>query len=158
MRGTVSLMIVAGMTLTAGSATAALPGPLPRVRVTVPFVISRTARAPLVRFHPVLSTNAFRASSPSLGLPALPPVRLRALPVLQPLEAAALTTVGFDACGRARPGVLIAMLPVAPFAPLSCPRRAGGVDEADRQTSLVPGRNKDALYGRAYSPHDLDAP
>lgn len=159
----VSLGLVAGMILIAGpagaaAAGAAAAGAMPRVRTAVPLVLSRTHAAPM-RFRPVQATNGLRSPSPPvLMLPPLAPARFNVLPLLQPLEAEALTSAGFEDCSRARSGVLIAMLPVAPFAPRACSERTGTLDAGDRETSLVPGRNKNALYGRAYSPHDLDAP
>lgn len=96
---------------------------------------------------------------PIKALPLVPPVKARALPMLLPFG---LTTFAVpleaDGCSGSRSRVLLTALPASPFTAAACAREGTLAGASSRATSLVPGRDKNALYGPAYSSHDFDNP
>lgn len=128
--------------------------PLAAPRTAHPFVMHDMA-APL-RFaqHPA-------PVAPLKALPLIaPPAPVRRLSGLLPrLELGALPAiVGTDSCAAPRTGVVLSSLPATPYAPLACERDLSASDGRALPSSLVPGHNKQALYGRGYSPQFHDAP
>jgi hypothetical protein len=104
--------------------------------------------------------------APIRALPLIAPQRvvaprapLRLLPVVLPRLGLAtlLAPLGPDNCAGQRSTVLLAALPTNPFSPMVCEGRAmpAGYDR-DVPTSLVPGHNKNALYGHSYAPRSFD--
>jgi hypothetical protein len=98
-------------------------------------------------------------AAPVQALPLPLPPQARVFPALLP-RGLAILAVPFkpDACAPPRSATLLSTLSATPFTPLGCERDAPVRDWSDRTTSLVPGHNKNALYGRAYSPLDFDGP
>jgi hypothetical protein len=90
-----------------------------------------------------------------LPLPAKPsPLTL--VPVFFPAPGfAAPASPTTDACSDARSAVQWRVIPTTPFVPVDCLRDAA---LRGAPPSLAPGGNKNALYGRTYSPRDLDTP
>jgi hypothetical protein len=122
-------------------------GPLRAVRASASPFVAAPLRYELRAPH--------AASIKPLPLPA--PVRF--LPALLPFKRVTLAApLAWDPCAPPRSSMLLATLPAVPFVPVACKGDRWMGSGSDRATSLVPGRNKNALYGRAYSPHDLDAP
>jgi hypothetical protein len=159
----VAVVIVAALLL-ASSAAGVVAGPVRPLRAAGQPLLgnARAARAPVVLFRAAPSQTHF---GPVLPAPfrALPlvsaPAPIKLLPALLPrIGLAALAPSSMDDCAATRSGVLIAALPAPAFAPLACRQRPETADGSVPATSLAAGRNKDALYGRAYSPHDFDAP
>jgi hypothetical protein len=139
----------------------ALPTGVRRIARQAPVGVPQTARArimPLV-FRPFRYEVRAAQVPPIKTLPLIAqPQRTSALPALLEFGgfATSFAPPAPGGCAAPRSGVLLANLPATPFTPIVCRRGEGDSDELP--TSLVPGRNKNALYGPAYSPRDLDAP
>ena len=111
-------------------------------------------------FAPLLDARSAQRAAPIEALTLVPPIRSSTFPALLPVGLAALNAAWLDTdrCSSARSPMLLTRLPVQPFAPAACARAASLAGSGDRATTLVPGRNKNALYGPAYSLHEFDAP
>jgi hypothetical protein len=138
----------------------AAPTHLRFVERRTPIITARAVRAPFAPhvFAPLRYELRAAQPAPIKGLRFPAPLRAGVFTALVPLGLAGLAApLASNACETRRPGVLLATLPATPFVSVACERDASVRGVSDRPTSLAPGRNKNAFYGRAYSPHDIDS-
>jgi hypothetical protein len=151
----------ASVDLTFAFPVSAAPTHVRFVERRTPVVTARAVRAAFVPqiFAPLRYELRAAQLAPIKALPLPAPVPARMVSPLLPLGLAALAApLTSNACETRRPTVLLATLPATPFASFACQRGDAAVRGAsDAPTALVPGHNKNAFYGRAYSPHDIDA-
>lgn len=156
----VATLLVSAPIAFGAQASAVPPRLRPPLRQT-PLTVSRATRVsgtPLL-FSPLRSELRAAQVAPIKPLPLVPPVRAKVLPVFLPLALAApAIPFAADTCTAARSGMLFTSLPAGPFTPIACQRDGLLGETGDRATALVPGGNKNALYGPAYSAHDFSAP
>jgi hypothetical protein len=152
--------VLASAALSFASSASAAPTVRRIIERPMPIRSVRTTRASGMSF----AVTPFRfelRSAHAAPVQALPlPPQASIFPALLP-RGLAILAVPFkpDACAPPRSATLLSTLSATPFTPLGCERVAPARDWSDRTTSsLVPGHNKNALYGRAYSPHDFDGP
>lgn len=144
-------------TIATAAQTHAVGGP----RHVLPIRVTRFGPVPGFRgtFVPALRPLVVRGPAlPVGGLPGfVRPQPWGRLPALVPRFAfAALLWHPSDACSPPRRDVIVATLPQTPSWRSACvdAQAAAG----DVSTALVPGRNKNALYGRAYTPGGVVIP
>jgi len=149
----VASALVAAVAAALTTSVYAAPTGLRSVERQMPLVLTRiphgtAVTVPLV-FAPLLDARRAQHAAPIKALPLVPPIRSETFPALLPLGLATLNAgwLDTDRCSTAR----------SPM-PAACARAASLAGSSDRATSLVPGRNKNALYGPAYSFHDFDTP
>jgi hypothetical protein len=95
-----------------------------------------------------------------VALPLSAPSGKRLSPLFAPqvmFEQMIPAVLGSDGCDATRASALLATLPAPEFTPRVC-RRDLPADVSVGSTALVPGRNKNALYGPAFQPHDFGTP
>jgi hypothetical protein len=147
----------------AAAESAAVEPPI-RARIIAPHVALTGLRATA---HPLIVHNL--AAPERFALHPAPAVPITALPLVAPprsvtvfsaflprLGLAALPDLATsDRCGSPRSGVILSELPTAPYTPMACERDLF-LTGPDLPTSLVPSRNKNALYGSVHAPHSGD--
>jgi hypothetical protein len=151
--------VLVSAALSFASSASAAPTVRRIIERPMPIRSVRTTRASAMSFAVTPFRFELRSAHPA-PVQALPlPPQARVFPALLP-RGLAILAVPFrpDACAPPHSAALLSTLSVTPFTPLGCERGAPVRDWSDRTTSLVPGHNKNALYGRAYSPHDFDGP
>lgn len=112
-----------------------------------------------------LQVRPLAVTRPVNPAPAFAPfVPVRANPAYWPqLRFASMFAVGSSwfQCSMPRSSLFTsAYLPAtgSPFAAPACGQDPSAVGDADGITTLMPGHDKDALYGPAYSPRDFGTP
>jgi hypothetical protein len=162
----VAATLFAGVTAASTMPVCAAPTRFRAVERQMPLVLTRTpqrvphgAVIPLL-FAPLLGVPRTPRSAPIKALALTPPLRSRTLPALLPFGLAAFDAARLDTggCWGSHSQMLLTTLPVHPFAPAACERDASLAGSPDRGAPLVPGHNKNALYGPAYSFHDFNTP